>query len=476
MSSIQYDPASLCTMATAHGQGHLFNFFEELPEAGREKLLKQIASLEFSVVDRLIAQFIHGAGQLPCEGGKIEPAPVLTIPATPEEQQAEQAARTAGTAALREGRVGCFLVAGGQGTRLGIQGPKGAFKIGPVTERTLFQLHAEKILALRRRYQAPIPWLIMTSDANDAETCAFLLQNKCFGLGMDTVRIFKQANMPAVDPEGRILLQAKDEIALSPNGHGGAIKALHDAGLLHWLKRQGVDTLSYFQVDNVLVKIGDPVFIGHHVLARSQISTKVCRKRDWQEKVGLLCQRGGRLCVLEYSDLPDSLAQETDAAGALKYWAGSIAIHILDVGFVGELNRGGFQLPYHKAEKAVPCVGPDGNPAALQPGEKNAIKFETFIFDALPYAERTVVLETPRQEDFSPVKNPAGEDSPATAQRDLMELYARWLASAGTKVPRKKKDGTLNCRLEISPLTSLEGEGLEGKAPKRIKVGTDVVL
>jgi UDP-N-acetylglucosamine/UDP-N-acetylgalactosamine diphosphorylase len=237
------------------------------------------------------------------------------------------------------------------------------------------------------------------------------------------------------------LLLAKDELALSPNGHGGSIKALHDSGTLHWLKDEGVDTLSYFQVDNVLVKIGDPVFIGHHVLARSQISTKVCRKRDWREKVGVLGRRDGRRCVIEYSDLPESLAQETDAQGALKWWAGSIAIHILDAGFIRQLNQGGFQLPYHKAEKAVPCIGADGNPVDLKPGEKNAVKFETFIFDALPCAERTVVMETPRQEDFSPVKNAKGEDSPETAQRDMMELYARWLAAAGVKVPRKKADG-----------------------------------
>jgi len=474
MSSIQYDPSSLRAMATAHDQGHLFAFFDELPAAGREKLLKQVATLEFSVLDRLIAQFVRGPGQM-AEGGKIEPAAVITIPATESEKKAEQTAREAGEAALRAGRVGCFLVAGGQGTRLGIEGPKGAFEIGPVTKRTLFQLHAEKILALRRRYKAPIPWLIMTSDANDEQTRAFFAERHCFNLGAETMRIFKQANMPAVDREGRILLQAKDELALSPNGHGGSIKALYDSGTLHWLQGQRVDTLSYFQVDNVLVKIGDPVFIGHHVLAGSQISTKVCRKRGWQEKVGLLCRRSGRLCVIEYSDLPERMAQETDAHGGLKWWAGSIAIHILDVGFIGRLNQGGFQLPYHKAEKAVACIGPEGKPVGLKPGEKNAVKFETFIFDALPCAERAMVMETPRQEDFSPLKNAKGEDSPETARRDLMELYARWLAAAGRKVPRKD-DGALNCRLEISPLTSLYGEELEGKAPKEIEASQDVTL
>jgi len=474
MTTLNYDSASLCALATARGQGHLFNFFDELSAGQREKFLQQVATLDFNLIDQLIAQFVRGPGHA-AEGGRLEPAPVISVPATPEEKAAETRARAAGEEALRQGRVGFFLVAGGQGTRLGIQGPKGAFTIGPVTERTLFDLHAQKILSLRRRYGALLPWLIMTSDANDAQTREFFSAHKHLGLGEDTVRIFKQGNMPAVGRDGRVLMTARDEIALSPNGHGGSLKALHDSGTLEWLRSKGVDTLSYFQVDNVLVKIGDPVFIGHHVLANAQMSTKVCRKRDWKERVGVLARRFGRLCVVEYSDLPDAIAQETDAQGNLKWWAGSIAIHVLDTGFVEQLNRGGFQLPYHKAEKAVPCIGLDGNPVALKPGQKNGVKFETFVFDALPYAARTANMETLRQEDFSPVKNAEGEDSPQTAQRDLMELYARWLEAAGRKVPRKD-DGTLNCRIEISPLTSLDGSGLEGTAPKRIKAGADVVL
>jgi UDP-N-acetylglucosamine/UDP-N-acetylgalactosamine diphosphorylase len=469
-----YDVAALRALAVKHGQAHLFASYDSLDGVSREKLLAQIAALEFDVVERLVAEFVKG-GAAAAALGELEPAPVICVPKTSEERKREDEARAAGEEALRRGRVGCFLVAGGQGTRLGIQGPKGAFIIGPVSQRTLFQVHAEKIAALRRRYKAPVPWLIMTSDANDDATHAFFAEHRYFGLGAETVRIFKQANMPAVGRDGMILMQAKGEIALSPNGHGGSIKALHDSGSVAWMKELGVDTLSYFQVDNVLVKIGDPVFIGHHVLARSEMSTKVCRKRDWKEKVGVLGLRDGKLCVIEYSDLPDAVAQEKDARGELKWWAGSIAIHVLDVGFIERLNRGGFQLPYHKAEKAVACIGADGQPVSLKPGEKNGIKFETFVFDALPLAQRTVNVETLRQEDFSPVKNADGEDSPATARRDMMEQYARWLTAAGVKIPRKP-DGSLDCRLEISPLTSLYGEGLETAAREGVAAGADVVL
>ncbi|HYG76586.1 MAG TPA: UDPGP type 1 family protein [Planctomycetota bacterium] len=470
---MSHDVGALKARAEKHGQGHLFQFFSSLSPSSQNKLLEQIDAIEFDVVDSLIAEFLKGGSHAE-KDVKLEPPPVIPLPSSPLEKQAEQKAREAGEEAFRKGRVGCFLVAGGQGTRLGLNGPKGAFKVGPITDRTLFQIHAEKILALRRRYKAAVPWLIMTSDANDAETKAFFKQHNYFGMGEQTIRIFKQANMPAVGRDGKILMQSKDEIALSPNGHGGSIKALWDSGAIAWVKSLGVDTLFYFQVDNVLTNIGDPVFIGHHVKARSQMSTKVCRKRDWKEKVGVLGLRNGKLSVIEYSDLPEAVAKEVDANGQLRWWAGNIAIHVLDVAFIEKLNKGGFQLPYHKAEKAVQCIGPDGNPAALKPGEKNGIKFETFVFDALTQADNTLNLETARLEDFSPIKNAEGEDSPATARRDVMEQYARWLTSAGVQIPRKS-DGSLDCRIEISPLTSLEGENLE-KAPKKIQPGQDVLL
>ncbi|HEY3325459.1 MAG TPA: UDPGP type 1 family protein [Planctomycetota bacterium] len=470
---MQHDLQKLMAAAKAHGQEHLFAFYAELSAESKAKLLDQIASLDFDLIDRLVAEFVKG-GAAPTTG-TLEPAPVIALPKAPAEKQAEAQARATGDELFRKNRVACFLVAGGQGTRLGLHGPKGAFVIGPISHRTLFQLHAEKIIALRRRYNATVPWLIMTSDANDAETREFFVQHNWFGMGEASVRIFKQGNMPAVSRDGKILMQAKDEIALSPNGHGGSIKALYDSGSVAWLKSMGIDTLFYFQVDNVLTKIGDPTFLGYHAQATSQMSSKACRKRDWKEKVGVFGLKDGRLAVIEYSDLPENIAKETDANGNLKWWAGSIAIHVLDIGFIEKLNHGGFQLPYHKAEKAVPCIAADGQPAKLKPGEKNGIKFETFVFDALSQADRTVTVETAREEDFSPVKNADGEDSPATSKRDLMELYARWLTTAGTRVPRKA-DGSLDCRIEIRPLTSLQGENLKGRAPAVIRAGEDVLM
>ncbi len=460
--------------AERHGHGHLFRFFHELNDAEKAKLHEQVSAVEFEVVNKLVDDFVKSTAPV-ASAADLKPAPVVPLPTTDEQRQAARGARAAGDEAFRRGRIACFLVAGGQGTRLGLNGPKGAFKIGPITDRTLFHIHAEKILALRRRYNAGVPWLIMTSDANDAETKAFFATHNYFGLGADTVRIFKQANMPAVGRDGTILMASKAEIALSPNGHGGSIKALHDSGSTAWLREHGVDTLFYFQVDNCLTQIGDPTFIGWHLLGGSKMSSKACRKRDWKEKVGVFGVIDGKLNVVEYSDLPESAARETLPDGSLKWWAGSIAIHVIDLGFIEQLNKGGFQLPYHKAEKAVACIGADGAPLALKSGEKNGIKFETFVFDALAQAERTVNVEASREDDFSPVKNADGDDSPMTAKRDMQEMYARWLGAAGTSIPRKA-DGTLDCTIEISPLTSLEGENLAGVAPAKIAPGAAVLL
>lgn len=461
--------------AAAYGQQQVFAFWERLAPSEREKLLAQIASLDFNLVASLVKDLGRPAPEL-LEASRLQPSPVITLPKTEKELRAREAAREAGEAGLRAGRVGCFLVAGGQGTRLGLTGPKGCFDIGPIRKRSLFQLHAEKIQALRRRYDAAIPWVIMTSDATDADTRRFFDEIFYFGLGEESVRFCKQESLPAVGRDGRILLESRGSLALSPNGHGGAIKAIHDSGALAWLRTLGVDTLFYFQVDNVLVKLCDPVFLGHHLSAKAEFSSKVARKRDWREKVGVVGYLDGKLSVIEYSDLPDEVARQVLPDGSLRWWAGSIAIHVLDAGFLERLNAGGFQLPFHKAEKAVPCVMPaTGGTLRLKPGEKNGVKFETFIFDALPLAGSSVTLETAREEDFAPIKNAAGEDSPESARQALYQLFAKWLEAAGHPVPRRP-DGSPDCRIEISPLTSLEGEGLRERRAPPLKAGGELLL
>ncbi|MGH7957425.1 MAG: UTP--glucose-1-phosphate uridylyltransferase, partial [Opitutaceae bacterium] len=359
--------------------------------------------------------------------------------------------KTAGEAALRAGRVAAFTVAGGQGTRLGYDGPKGTFPVTPLKQKPLFQVFAEKILAAGKRHQRPLHWFIMTSHANHAATEAFFQANACFGLDSARVHFFRQGRMPAVNFEGKILLETKCSIALSPDGHGGSLRALQRSGSLDLMEREGIDTLSYFQVDNPLVRCVDPAFIGWHLTRQSGMSSKTVTKAYAEEKVGLFCEQNGRLVVIEYSDLPMAMQRETDASGQLRYLAGSIAIHVLDREFVRRLATGGegVALPFHRADKKIAVVDSSGAP--VKPEKPNGVKFEMFVFDALPFARNPVVIETLRENDFSPVKNAGGVDSPKTSREDQLRQFARWLKAGGADV-ETDRTGLPSATIEVSPL------------------------
>jgi UDP-N-acetylglucosamine/UDP-N-acetylgalactosamine diphosphorylase len=279
--------------------------------------------------------------------------------------------------------------------------------------------------------------------------------------------------MPAVDKHGKILLASRHEIARSPDGHGGTLRALDRSLALDVLTSRGIEEISYFQVDNVLAKVLDPVFIGHHALAGAEMSTKVVRKSYPEEKVGVIGMRDGKPGVIEYSDLGEMEMRARGPDGELKYWAGNIAIHMVNVAFVRRLEEAGIRLPFHRADKKVPFV--DARGRTVEPESPNGIKFESFIFDALGFAKNPVTLEVRRAEEFSPVKNATGVDSPGTAQRDLMELFASWFEEAGVKVPRDGR-GSLGARLEISPLYALDREEAIRKIPPDLEIADDLLL
>ena len=338
------------------GQGQVFAFYPRLEPAARQRLLDEAAEIDLAEIDRLnrtlVAQERRGRGQ---SRRAWSPAPYEARPENGGDAAEWGAARAAGEAALRAGRVAAFTVAGGQGTRLGYDGPKGTFPVTPVKQKTLFQVFAEKILAAGRRYGKPLHWFIMTSHQNHAATEAFLAEHAYFGLDRGRVHLFRQGRMPAVGFDGKILLEARDAIALSPDGHGGSLRALDRSGALDLMKTEGVDTLSYFQVDNPLVRCIDPAFIGWHLLCGSEMSSKMVPKAYPEEKLGHFCHQGGRLVVVEYSDLPMAMQRETDAAGRLRYIAGSIAIHLLDREFIRRMaGPGGRRCP----TKTVAAVSP----------------------------------------------------------------------------------------------------------------------
>ncbi len=445
----------------AHGQRHLLAFYDTLPPDRQAALLEQIAALDLSGLDRLIERYVRRAPAAEiC--GRVEPPPI--IPARPADAAGARRHKEAirrGEELIAAGKAAAFVVAGGQGSRLGYEGPKGCLESTPVAKKPLFQLHAEKILAASKRYGVTIPWYVMTSPVNDVVTRAFFRRNRFFGLRDKDVFFLVQGVMPAFDPEGKILLAARDQLALSPNGHGGSLPALKTSGALADMAARGVELISYFQVDNPLVKAVDPLFLGLHDLQGSQMSAKVLPKRDPMEKLGNVCLADGKMTVIEYSDMPEDLARACADDGRLRFSAGSIAIHVLSRPFVEELTGGGpLELPYHRALKKAPYVDAAGQ--LIKPDKPNAVKLEMFVFDALPLAKKAMILETVRSEEFGPIKNAAGEDSLASSLHDQVRRAAAWLEQVGVRVPRDA-DGQVAAAIEISPLFADSPEELAAK-------------
>jgi UDP-N-acetylglucosamine/UDP-N-acetylgalactosamine diphosphorylase len=426
-----HSPETLRAAFAAHGQSHVFRFWDALDGDGRRRLLQQAASVDLPALLRAFeATRPRAVEKLP----RVEPAAVEAVPERGGDARRFREAREAGEARLAEGRVGVMVVAGGQATRLGYDAPKGSFPIGPVSGRTLFELHAQKLRRLRARFGRPFPWYVMTSPATDGPTRSAFERAGHFGLPEQDVFFLCQGMVPAFDFEGRLMLERPDRIVESPDGHGGAVLALHGSGALDDMAERGIDTLFYFQVDNPLVRIGDPAYVGFHALARAEVSCKVVRKLDPAEKVGVVARIDGRLGIVEYTEIDDAMRSARADDGGLRLWAGNVAIHVFDREFLRRIAlRADALLPFHASRKAIPTLDAQGHP--LRPSAPNGFKLERFVFDALPVAQRAVVVETLREDEYAPVKNAEGGDSPATARRALVELYRRWLRQAGIALP-----------------------------------------
>jgi UDP-N-acetylglucosamine/UDP-N-acetylgalactosamine diphosphorylase len=266
---------------------------------------------------------------------------------------------------------------------------------------------------------------------------------------------------------GKLLLEKRGRIFTSPNGHGGVLAALADSGLLGRLRRQNVTTIFYFQVDNSLVKIADPIFLGHHLSAKAEVSSKIVRKEGPKDKLGNVVLIDGSCCIIEYSDLPESLGRQADENGQLRIWAGSPAIHVFNLDFLAQLTQSPGRLPYHVARKKVPYLDESGK--RLEPDRENALKFEMFIFDVLPIAQRWTAVETTRSEEFVPLKNATGPDSSDVVRQAISNQAAQWLEKAGVKVPRTA-NGDAAVPLEISPLFALDSEELTAKIDRNLQI------
>ncbi len=410
-----------------NGQAHVLQFWSTLDTAGQAALLAQIATLDFKAIGRMQAMLKDASAPKADAVREVgEPAPVEILS---DDQRAQAVA--AGEDLLRAGRAGVLMVAGGQGSRLGYDGPKGMYPIAPVTERCIFFFHAHQIIALSRKYNVRIPFYIMTSETNDEATRAHFARWNYLGLNPEDVFFFKQGMWPALTADGKIMLDEPGHIFMNPDGHGGMLSALAASGAVADMEKRNVTSLFFFQVDNPLVEICDPAFMGLHAQRKAGISVKVCAKRNAKEGLGIVVKRGGKFAMVEYSELTPEQMEQRTPDGELYYKYGSVAIHVFDREFLKREALG--NMPLHIAHKKIPYCDAAGK--LIKPDTPNGYKFEKFIFDVLPDADTVVNLAFDRAEEFSPLKNAEGDDSPATVRRDLMAKWSRRLQAAGVAVP-----------------------------------------
>ncbi len=443
-----------------HHQSHLLAFWDQLNAAQRQSLLAQIQQLDWSQIDGWVVDIVRKTVPAPINAG-FTPAPFYSsTPANPRQKRKHDHAIELGKDLISAGKIAAFVVAGGEGSRLGFDGPKGNFPISPVKNKTFFQIFAETIEASSKKYKAVCPWYIMTSPSNHARTKEIFCSNNYYGLDAGNVFIFQQGTQPTFGFNGKILLADKTNIACSPDGHGGCIRALYKTGALEDMKKRGIEFISYFQIDNPLVNVFDPLFIGLHALDGAEMSSKGLIKTGPKEKLGNFGLIDGKVTVVEYSDLPDEIAEKRKPDGSLVFQLGSIAIHIISRTFIEKLNTKGFALPLHRAIKEIPHIDRFGNP--VEPDQPNGIKLESFVFDALPLASKSIILETVRGQEFAPTKNAAGIDSVETTRQMMVARAADWLQSAGIPIPQKP-DGSPDCLIEIAPSFALEKDDVKAK-------------
>jgi len=437
------------------GQAQVFRFWKRLNKKQRSLLISQANQIDLDELRRAVDQALQSSKSASESFANLEPAPWIPLPADAESEARWREAEEIGEELLHAGRVAAFTVAGGQGTRLGYDGPKGAFPIAPVSGKSLFQLFAEKLKAAGARYGRSMPWFVMTSEANHQATKDFFEKHSHFGLDSTKIRFLQQGMMPAVLETGQILLERPDRIAMNPDGHGGAFRVLAKSGAANEMQEMGIEIITYFQVDNPLAPFLEPASLGFHVSTRSDMTSRAAPKTGPDEKVGVFCLQNGSPAVIEYSDLPAELAQLRNNDGTLVFKAGNLAMHTIDPAFAERIGKGDktFRLPFHAARKKVPTIDEKGE--SVFPDEPNAIKLETFIFDAIPLAEKSCVLEVAREEGFSPLKNAEGLDSIQTCQADQLRQYARWAKEAGAAL-ETDNTGLPSLTFEISAEFALD--------------------
>ena len=397
-----------------HGQEQLLANYEKLSENDKDKLLDDILTIDFNQLEKLYEK--RNFKQVYSEA-EIEPISYVEKDKMSKEEREKY--DEIGTKAIKAGKLAAVTMAGGQGTRLGHNGPKGTFDIGLESHKPIFELLCETLKLANEKYGVVIPWYIMTSKENNKDTVDFFEKNNYFGYPKGYIQFFKQGELPMVGEDGKVLLDEKGMIKQAADGHGGIFTSMRKDGVIYDMKARGIEWVFIGGVDNVLVKMVDPTLIG---LAESKgilAAGKSVVKAGPHEKVGVFCKRNGRPSVIEYSEISKEMAEETDENGQLKYGESHILCNLFNIKEIEKLSEK--NLPYHSAHKKATYMNEKGE--IVKGIEPNAYKFEAFLFDAFESLDDMVIMRVKREEEFAPVKNAEGVDSPETARKLYQDFW-----------------------------------------------------
>lgn len=442
-------------------QGHVFNFYDTLPAAEKAALYEQLARFDPVRINEYAQRALKPA-ETDDQPAVLEPLPESAT-ASILDSKPEDLTKwyDSGLDLIAKNQVAVVLMAGGQGTRLGSSAPKGCYDIGLPSHKSLFQIQAERIrkvqeLAAKKSGAQPgsvvVPWYVMTSGPTRKPTEEFFEKNNYFGLDRANVQIFEQGVLPCISNDGKILLENKGKVAVAPDGNGGIYQALILWGVLDDMRGRGIQHIHAYCVDNCLVKVADPVFVGFSAQQNVDIATKVVRKRNATESVGLILSRNGKPDVVEYSEIDKATAEAEDPShpGVLKFRAANIVNHYYSFRFLESIPEWAHKLPHHVARKKIPAADLETG-ETVKPEKPNGIKLEQFVFDVFPMLplDKFACMEVQREDEFSPLKNAkgTGQDDEDTSRASIMSQGEKWAKAAGATVVA---DGGV----EVSPLIS----------------------